>query len=67
MKDTWMFPTKPDIPTGYKRVIEGAILPDDLLWDVMNRVFRRADSGDWKYKAVDVDEVIYCLREICFR
>ncbi len=59
-----MFPTKDEIPQGHRRVLEGPIKPDDLLWDVMNRDWMRADSTQWRYTVHDADEAVCCVRKI---
>lgn len=53
------------IPDGYFRVTAGPLLPDDLVWDCMNKRFLANDSDQWNdARPADVDGLVYVVRSV---
>lgn len=48
-------------PAGYYHVRDGGILPDDLLWSPMEKIYRRADDPEWMFPAPDDADLACCV------
>lgn len=50
-------------PDGYYRITCGELAPDDLVWSVMEKIWRRADDPTWMHPATDAENVTCAMRK----